>query len=447
MSPPPRPGGLSGERNVGAQVAAYAVGQAVSFPLNLLFDLLIARALGPALRGEWFLIIATVTLLAHLLSVGIPAYAVYRLGKEPAAAGLLNVVVLTYAGIVAVLGTAVGLLSTSVGLHLRMLTPQGYSVAGVLAATELYIICSAGLLTGMGRVQTLSRVNVATAAITVVVGAGPLFVLRLSAVTALTGYLVARLLAATLMARAVGVSRERGEHRWGPVVRDMMRFGAAGQLGTVAVLTYQRVNLFFVGSIVGTQAVGYYSVAESLSTRLAVLVGPLQVAFAAPISRANERAAAQWTSQLVRIAVLLLVAVGVPLVAVAAPLLRGLYGGDYAPAAAVFRLLLPAGALTTAASLVALFFSGHAGRPMINSVVSLTTMAISIPLSYVLVRNFGMVGAASSALISGAVIFGLVYGLFVVRNRLPLGAGLVPKRTDWAVLRDIAGTIARVRRR
>ena len=441
---------LQGGESVGGRIAAYAVGQAVSFPLNILFDLLIARALGPALRGQWFLIIAIVTLLANLLSLNIPAYAVFRLGKEPAAAGLLHVVVLSYAGIVAAFGAAVGLLSSSVGLHLPILglvTPRAYAIAGVLAAVELYIICSAGLLTGLARVQTLSRVNVATAAITVLVGAGPLFVLQPSAIGALTSYLVARVIAATLMARAIGASREGSELRSALVVGDMLRFGAAGQLGNVAVLTYQRVNLFLVGSIVGPQSLGYYSVAESLATRLAVLVGPLQVAFAAPISSADERAAARWTAQLVRIAALLLVSVGVPLVALAAPLVRGLYGGDYAPAAAVFRLLLPASALTTTASLVALFFSGHAGRPMINSVISVTTMAISIPMSYVLVRTFGMVGAAWSALISGVVIFGLVYGLFVVRNRLTLGAGLVPERTDWAVLGDIARTIARVRGR
>lgn len=438
----------SGKR-FGEQVATYAVGQAVSFPLNLLFDVLIARALGPAMRGQWFLIIAAVTLLANLLSLGIPAFAVYRLGKEPAAAGLLNVVVLTYAGILAAFGAALGLLSSNAGLNLPILglvIPQGYAIAAVLAAVELYIICSTGLLTGLGHVQTLSRVNVATAAITVLVGAGPLFVLPVSAVGALTSYLVARLIAATLIARAVGVSRQGSEHRWRPVVRDMLHFGVAGQLGNFAVLTYQRVNVFLLGSIVGPQSLGYYSVAESLATRLAVLVGPLQVAFAVPISAADQRAAARWTAQLVRIATLLLVSVGVSLVALAAPLLRSLYGADYPPAAAVFRLLLPASALTTVASLVALFFSGHAGRPMINSVVSLTTMAISIPLSYVLVRNFGMTGAAWSALISGVIIFALVYGLFVVRNRLAIGVGLIPQRMDWEVLRDFGRTIFRVRR-
>jgi len=226
----------------------------------------------------------------------------------------------------------------------------------------------------------------------------------------------------------------------------MVRFGVAGQVGNLAVLTYQRVILFLIGALAGTQAAGYYSVAESLSTRVTVLVGPLQVAFAPRISGSNPPSAARWTAQLVRIAGLLLVCVGAPLVVLAGLLVRGLYGRDFTPAAAVFRLLLPAAALTTLASLVSVFFSGHLGRPMINSVVSLTTMAISIPLSYILVRNFGMTGGAWSALISGVVVFSLVYGVFVARNRGAVGAGLLPRRTDWDVLRDTAAAVLRLRR-
>jgi len=440
---------VSGENNVGEQVAAYAIGQAVSFPLNLLFDLLIARALGPAMRGQWFLVIAAVTFLANLLSFSIPAYAVYRLGKQPAAAGLLNIAALTYAGIVAVVGAGSALLLPHLGQLERVgfVTPSLWALAGVLLAAELYILCSAGFLTGLGRVRVLSRLNMATAGITVVVGAGPVVLLRPSAVGALASYLLARVIAAMLMAWAVGASRQPGGggEGSGGLVRDMVRFGVAGQVGNLAVLTYQRVILFLVGVFAGTRAAGYYSVADSLSTRVVVLVGPLQVAFAGRISGGNPSTAARWTAQLVRIAGLLLVCVVVPLVALAGILVAGLYGRDFPPATNVFRLLLPAAVLTTLATLVSLFFSGHLGRPMINSVVSLTTMAISIPLSYVLIRNFGMTGGAWAALTSAGVIFLLVYGVFAVRNRGTMDGGLLPQKVDWEVLRDTAVAALRLR--
>ena len=431
---------MSDEKNVGEHVAAYAVGQAVSFPLNLLFDVLIARALGPALRGQWFLVLAAVTFLANILSFSIPAYAVYRLAKEPATAHVLNVATLTYAAIVAAVGAASALALPHLGLSERVgfVTPSLWAVAGVLLAAELYILCSAGLLTGLGRIRSLSRLNVATAAITVVVGAGPVLVLRPSAVAALTSYLVARVIAAGLMARAIGASTEPRRQRPPGLLREMLRFGVAGQVGNLAVLTYQRAILFFVGALAGTQAAGYYSVAESFSARIAILVGPLQVAFAPRISGSDAAAAARWTAQLIRIAGLVLICVVTPLVLLARMLVRALYGRDFAPAAHVFQLLLPAAAVTALASLVSLFFSGHLGRPMINSVVSLITMAISIPVSYVLIGKFGMIGGAWSALASGVVVFVLVYAVFVARNRRTVGVGLVPQQADWAVLRDTA---------
>jgi O-antigen/teichoic acid export membrane protein len=434
------------QNKVGEQVAAYAVGQAVSFPLNLLFDLLIARALGPALRGQWFLVIAAVTFLANLLSFSIPAYAVYRLGKQPTAAGFLNVAALTYAGVVAAVSAGAALLLPHLGVMERIgfVTPSLWAVAGGLLATELYLLCSAGFLTGLGRVRVLSRLNMATAAITVVVGAGPVVMLKPSALGALASYLVARVIAATLMAWAVGASRHPPEARSAGLVREMVRFGVAGQVGNLAVLTYQRVILFLVGAFVGTRAAGYYSVAESLSTRVVVLVGPLQVAFSGRISRGDPATAARWTAQLVRIAGLLLVSIGLPLVAFGGVLVAGLYGRDFAPAATVFRLLLPAAALTTLATLVSLFFSGHLGRPIINSVVSLTTMAISVPLSYVFILNSGTTGAAWAALISGGIVFSLIYGVFVVRNR-GVRTGLLPQRGDWEVLRDTAVAALRLR--
>jgi len=401
---------------------------------------LIARALGPALRGQWFLVLAAVTFLANILSFSIPAYAVYRLAKEPATAHVLNVATLTYAAILAGVGAASALVLPHLGLIERVgfVTPSLWAVAGVLLAAELYILCSAGVLTGLGRIRSLSRLNVATAAITVVVGAGPVLALRPSAGGALTSYLAARVIAAALMARAIGAPSEPRGQRSPGLLREMLRFGVAGQVGNLAVLTYQRAILFFVGALAGTQAAGYYSVAESLSTRITVLVGPLQVAFAPRISGSDAAAAARWTAQLIRIAGLVLICVAVPLVIMARVLVRALYGRDFTPAVQVFQLLLPAAALTALASLVSIFFSGHLGRPMINSVVSLTTMSISIPVSYLLIGKSGMIGGAWSALASGLVVFVLVYGVFVARNRRTLGIGLMPQQGDWAVLRDTA---------
>jgi O-antigen/teichoic acid export membrane protein len=354
------------------------------FALGALSGPILARALGPAGRGDIAAVLAPATVLALILSFGLPGAAAYFVDSVPEPRLLLTATafgVVVGAPVCAVLWV---LAPAFLSGHSAATVPWGRAFlvalplsAGLLAALEVRRRQHPGLSWNCWRSAPLvvPTVLIVFLALTS----------RLTVGSALAAYLVGLLSPAILLA-----SRLRGgDERPRPSLRTFrMVFPYAWRTATTVVaasLTY-RLDQVILVTIVPPADLGLYAVAVTV----ALLTNPLASGLSGALfghlrgERSPERAAARFRQSLrltfaLSAGVAGLLAVGAPLV------LLTVFGAEFEPAATALRLLLPGavafdvqGVITT--KLLSEGRPGEASRgALVGAVITVAGMATIAP--------------------------------------------------------------------
>jgi O-antigen/teichoic acid export membrane protein len=121
------------------------------------------------------------------------------------------------------------------------------------------------------------------------------------------------------------------------------------------------------------------------------------------------------------------------------PLVRILYGVEYAPLVRPFLIILPGVGLRATTSMLSQYFQGK-GRADVLAMAGLPPLLIQILVGLWLIPQLHVLGAAVTFLLGLTVSSGLVIGVFVRMTGCGLGA-LVIRRADWdtvaSFLRDL----------
>jgi O-antigen/teichoic acid export membrane protein len=165
---------------------------------------------------------------------------------------------------------------------------------------------------------------------------------------------------------------------------------------------------------------GTYVVALSLSRMLnAFHASVVMVLFPMAVSQAPQ-AVREMTGRAVRTSTLFTVIAGVLICFFGPYLLAVLYGREYAGAASVLRILVVEVVLAGATLVLSQAFMAL-GRPGVITTLQVVGLLLTLPLMFVLVPRFGIVGAALALLLSTIVrlLFVLAsYPLFL-KMRMP----------------------------
>lgn len=361
-----------------------------------------ARALGPAGRGDYFLITTISSVIVQFGNLGLASSNTYLVAQRPSLFGpLLNntIVVSALAGI---LGAAVvaslevaGIFSIAPGLLWPIVA---------LAPITLFYLLGSNLLVGIGRITAYNLVEGAatvmvTAAIVAaaIVWATPLAVLISSAVG--WGLAAAVLL---LVLRPAQQARPQFDRA---VFRAAWRFAAKAYAITLLGALVLRANVFVLERLSGSAALGQFSIASQIAEAIAVF--PASVALVL-FPRLIREAAQSWGITLRTMLVVgLALSAACGLVAVLSdPLVQIAFGAEFAPAAEALRILLP-GVVSLGMLTVMSQFLGSIGLPVALVGAWLAALALVVTLGITLVP----LGAASGA----AAALSLTYaGLLVV---------------------------------
>jgi O-antigen/teichoic acid export membrane protein len=155
-----------------------------------------------------------------------------------------------------------------------------------------------------------------------------------------------------------------------------------------------------LGAIVGIGAVGLYTPAYELTARLLIVPGSLLTAMFPMVSAASngeqsERARLARIFSLSVRNLLLLLAPAVVMLSIFAPeILRLWLGHEYADHSAVALRCLAVGVMINSLSHVPCGYLQASGRPDIPARFHVLELVIYVPLTWVLVRSFGITGAA-----------------------------------------------------
>jgi O-antigen/teichoic acid export membrane protein len=405
--------------NVRTDVASTVVGNVVGAIAAFAAGAVLARWLGPALRGvfEFGLFIANSGVLLFSLGLNIPV-SVF-LSRDPATSIWSYRFGLWWLGGLLVLGSALVVMTggvvpaVSLGPSFRGIASGTLVVFGSLFLTQL----ANAVLIGLGRIQ---RLNVGVIVRWSVYFVGVLslsLTARPDVEIALAWYATAALASVFVtwggfrdLSRSAEVARTSVAAR-----RAAVWYGIRGQLGNLLQFASYRFDVLIVGLWVGTTGLGVYSVGVMFAEALWLLPNAVGTVLLSHTSRS----ATDVSDQRIRIVFPLAmgaVLLAASLVSVMAPIVASLYlGPAYAKVPIVTWLLIP-GAVALSGSKVLANELTARGFPGVNTMVAACGAVATIAGDVLLIPPYGILGASIASSIGYTLTFALMFLAFCRRT-------------------------------
>ncbi len=405
---------------------------------TLVSAIVVARGLGPANRGIYFLALLAAMIIALVGSFGLTTTAMVYAARVKAPLGELHWVSAAFSALAGLTGTALllgfsGPLIDSVlgGLDRGMLLIVGLGIAPLLYAQIL-----GAALTGIGRIKEISALRIGAAVLTplllipaVVFTHDPFWAVLAWLVTTLAVALATAVMSYRLLAAPVRPSRA--------LVGDVCSFSLRSHVGTIAHQGFLRIDVLFVSARLGPAAVGLYSHAAALAEGMSMLGHAAYGASAKRLGSDPPDEAAKLTAELVRKLTVIMVPVALTLCVLANPFMTIVFGADFEPAAAPLQILLPGTVCLSLWYVVSLYIVASLRRPGTTTIIQSAALAIALPLYWLAVRDWGIEGAALvSSLVYASV---LAAGLAVLLRAPTVGPrDLLPGREDVRHILELA---------
>jgi O-antigen/teichoic acid export membrane protein len=411
---------------------------AVVLLLTAATGVLIARALGPLGRGQLAAIIVWPTLLTVLGELGIVESTSYFASSMPGHERRIFAAALVMALAVAAILVPIDLLLTQPILW-------RYGVAAIDAG-RIYalwfppyfiMLAALGMLQGKLAITAANGIRLSLYFVTAI-GVGILFVFRdLTLLNIVYTYLVA-IATTALLSVAVAVSRGwLGTMPDITTMRAMFVYGVKSHTGSLSSWANERVDIAILSLLVPAASLGYYAIANSLTTPVLAL-GNAIASFAQPmLVQIKQRAEMdRLLGTLVRMTLVFATMVTVVLVVAAPQLVGVLYGKAFGAAVVPTRLLAVAMAILAVNRVVAAGLRAF-NHPLAPGIAEFAGLVTDLVLIVVLVPALSITGAAAASIAGSSV--GLVIVIWLYSRRLSftsLGL-LMPARSDLTAIGNL----------
>lgn len=424
MSDDRRPASL-----VRAAVSTFGT-NAAAVGCALLNVLVVARALGPAGRGQVAFIIVVYVLVTGIASCGIEeANANIGATRGELRGTLLANALLAATALGAVAGAIVALLMAAVpgargGAALSLLLVVLATVPIGLLQEYLKFLLQSDYRFGVTNVAW-----VASPAASVVINAGMAFAGDLTVTSVIVVYVATNALATSLL--LVPALRHFGLRRPDlALARETISFGLKVHLSKLMGLGIYRADQWLLGIIAGPYELGLYSIAASLTDVLFYIAGVIVLVQRPHLVRATAADAAEFAARIFRRAVLLSLAAAVALFVAAPALVVTLFGERFRPAVVDLRWLTFAALGVLAVDLFTNAITAQR-RPLLTSIGTGVALVLTIVLDLALMPGLGGEGAAiaKSIAYSGG---GAVLGVSFLRMFHGTPRSLIPRPDDAA---------------
>jgi polysaccharide transporter, PST family len=406
--------------------AGDVVGQVVARGLNALLGLavtiVLVRALGPRGYGVWSTLLAVISIVGYLTSLGLEEVAVRHAAMDPPRESTWISAMVSLQLIISIPVMIAALVVT-----LAIAPDDASRVAAVL----LSLTC---VLAALGSVRAVFQLRIRnrwTAGFELVNGV--LWAVAVFAIAAAGGG-IAAFAAAFLLATAVvnvgQVVLARRQMRLslrggGSARTELMKIGVPFAIASLLYLAYTQVDQVLVFQLAGERAAGLYGAASKVLDRALVIPASI-VATMFPMIAAAYRDDVVRMRALIQSTVEVLLAATLPPVAlvavIAGPLMRLLFGPEFASAGPTLSVLMLVFAISA--------FSYIAGDLVIvlrlqrrYIIYATAGLLVNVALNVVLIPAYGFVAAAWVCLFTEGLVIGLALraALTTIDQRLRLG--------------------------
>lgn len=421
--PYPKPG------NTSRGALTLALGQAAGFILGMAGSAFLARLLGPAQRGTFELLVLFPNLAVLLLRAGVSTGAIYHAGADTARRKELSAQALGLTILLGIIGAVLGV--TTAAAMTTLPVPRALLV-GSFAVFPFFLWVSNAreLLNGLGRF-TSTAVSVVTERGFLTLLLALAFIVGITELTPLyTLYLVSVVSVATLLWIQLGIPPRLDT---GDSSRRLLSYGLRASLAPLLFFMHLRADQFVLGVMTPGASLGWYVVAMSVSEIFLPLPDAIYSALYPRLMRADNAGRAALAARAARLSTVGLVGISVIVAAVAAPVIRLLFGTAFIPALAFIPFLIPARVFVSCSYVLRSTLLAE-GRPLEASALTACGLVVNVIGLIVWMPAHGALGAAWAAALSCSTEYALT--LWAASRRLgcsPL-ALVIPRRGDLAGL-------------
>lgn len=415
-----------------SNIAWVSISNLVALVIGFASSILLARWLGPEARGIYALVVTTSIALAAFLGSDAWIQALtYLTGKKyytpSQVAG--HGVLIALAGAAVVAGLIIMLPKQVLDSFFPELDLLHLWIIVLLATSTLLFAMLTGSLMGLNQIPLFTSLKTAKAIVALLLRIVLLGFLSLGLEGALWELAASAILGIS-MTLAVFISRTGLDLRIQKCfMRDVTLYGARAYLGHLGVVLLNRVDIFFVALFDGVGAAGHYAVAKGLVEIVAMIEQSVSQGIIPDVVAADYTTAGSIVARAFRVTwwlnALVLLIGGVS----ARWLIPLVYGTEFAAVVPALLLLLPGFQFLTT-RMLGIFYTMQIGRPEIPAYYILASGIISLPISYLLTRHFGYLGAAAAFSLI-AVLRGIAaIVLFVVFSKVELRDVLLLSMAD-----------------
>lgn len=397
--------------------------QIANYGLRFLLGIILARALGPELRGDYALFVLTASLAASAATLGAGLGSMYHLGKSrlslPVLLGNSQFLALVVGAFALVVVTAVALSIDTEGF----VRDDGFWLYLLALPAALEFTLLSALLVGQGRFTGLNSASVSQTAFVligaaVLYAAGELTLFRVLAVWS-GSYLVGSIIALAFL----------GFQNWSPravfrpdlpALRLQVQTGLPGQAGNILQFLNYRLDQFLVAALATRGEVGIYAVAVGLSETVWWIANAVALALLPRLTRMEAERATEVAAVACRNTLLVAGVAAAGLAGGSILLVEPVFGSAFGDATrAVFWLMPGIVALSGAKVLSSYLFSQ--GKMAVTSVFAMIALGGTLLFDLLLIPPFGIAGAAGASSIAystSAVLTVAYFARFTAGNPL-----------------------------
>ncbi len=408
------------------------------FAAGFATSVLISRGLGPDGRGQYYLPIIAVGTMVTFCKLGLDQANVFLLGTRRISFIRLS----AQNGLIALVMGSLGVFGLLVAPWVLPAvfsgTPWAYLIfAGATIPFALHAQFSAGLLALRGWVTWQFRAALVASSAQVTVLLVLLSVRQLAVGPALAAYLVAGLLTWILIVPALNRAKMLWVRWDAGLLRDTLRHSLTLHLGMVLFFLHLRLDMFMVKVMVGTTALGLYSLSVVLAETvllptdsLAVALLPRQVGNSLQEAALAALRGARTNGVLAASLTVLWGSLGMAVISL-------FFGSEFAPAYLPLVALLP-GMIFMGMQRVCGAPILRAGKPSRITAIYALSLLGNVTLNLWWIPRWGAFGAG----LASSVSYGFGALLFLVWTARLAGVslleGVIPRRADWLLLRQAA---------
>ncbi len=417
--------------------------QVVATGMGVVNGFLLARFLGPAGKGDYYLLVLVPSTAMVLVQVGLPQALGFYAAKGKtlnmvAKALILTIILSALAsfGWVLLLPLLRSVFFRGIGLLPVMLSWLALPLALNTALTTSVVM-------GRQRVRWYAAINVAypiatTVLLVVVVGR-----LGLSVTGAISVYLISWCIqtAGFLIAAArVGADVDRP----GAVTyRELFAYGLPFYPGSFTQYFSYRADVYLLAWLLAAPSapIGYYSMAVALAEMLFLLPNSVSLLFFPQVAGSSREDADVQVPLVSRVTLSLTAVLGLVLAPTAVVILR-VFLPAFLPSLPALFVLLP-GVVALSLTRVLTGYVSGVGRTTVTSYVNVAAFVLNVVANLALIPRYGIVGASAASLLSytaSSVAFTLIAARLAHTDAR---AFWLPRATDVTATTALVASLAR----